>query len=43
MNLAALPRKEGDDRVFLNLFEPKEKAKPANVDTAGMLDEIGAA
>lgn len=28
-NPAGLPRKEGDDRVFLNLFEPKEKAKPA--------------
>lgn len=30
-NLAAIPRKEGDDRVFVNLFEPEQKdgGKPA--------------
>ena len=27
-NPAGLPRKEGDDRVFLNLYEPKEKEAP---------------
>ena len=25
INLAALPRKEGDDRLFFNLFDPKPK------------------
>lgn len=25
INLAALPRKEGEDRVFFNLFDPKPK------------------
>jgi len=25
INLAAIPRREGDDRVYVNLFEPKKK------------------
>lgn len=25
INLAAIPRKDGDDRVFVSMFEPKEK------------------
>ena len=25
VNLAAIPRRDGDDRVYANLFEPKEK------------------
>ena len=26
-NPAGLPRKEGEDRVFINMFEPKDDAK----------------
>lgn len=32
INLAAIPRKDGDSRVYLNMFEPDEKkggGKPA--------------
>ena len=25
VNLAAVPRKDGDDRVFVSMFEPKQK------------------
>lgn len=25
INLAAIPRKDGDDRVFVSMFDPKEK------------------
>jgi hypothetical protein len=25
MNLAAIPKKEGDDRVYVNMFDPKPK------------------
>lgn len=27
-NLAALPRKEGDDRVYVNMFDPKPREAP---------------
>lgn len=27
INLAAIPRKEGDDRVYVNLFDPKPKGQ----------------
>jgi hypothetical protein len=30
INLAAVPRRDGDDRVYVNLFEPKKKeGRPA--------------
>ena len=29
INLAAIPRKEGDSRIFVSMFEPKAKDEPA--------------
>lgn len=38
INLAAIPRKEGDDRVFVSMFEPKDKpVKPAQ---SGGFDDV---
>ena len=31
VNLAALPRKEGDDRIYVNLFEPKERMPASQI------------
>jgi hypothetical protein len=47
INLAAVPRKDGDDRVFVSMFEPKPKQaaqaleKPVSkiVDNYGTVDE----
>ena len=38
VNLAALPRKQGDDRLFVSMFEPKQKEhkqanKPVDIDS----------
>lgn len=33
-NLAAIPRKEGDDRVYVNLFDPKPREGQAPRETA---------
>lgn len=47
VNLAAVPRKDGDDRVYVNLFDPKPKdgqrkaAKPAASAPADFNDDIG--
>lgn len=43
-NLAALPRKENDDRVFVSMFEPKPKGQqsaPAPAASSSMSDFEG--
>lgn len=43
VNLAAIPRKEGDDRIYANLFDPKPKnqgaAPAAPAQGAGFIDD----
>jgi hypothetical protein len=35
VNLAAVPRKEGDDRVFVSMFDPKPKGDKRGAATGG--------
>ena len=37
-NPAGLPRKEGDDRVFLNFYEPKEKTTTSSKSSSSDMD-----
>ena len=42
VNLAAVPRREGDDRVYVSMFEPKKKegkAGPAQKFQSGLPDD----
>ena len=42
-NPAGLPRKEGDDRVFLNMFVPKEKPQQSPQQNGGEARSSGGA